>query len=46
MTLPVMTQFAKKKGLGLLTTGDWTHPLMDSGNKAKFSGKRSEEFIV
>ena len=27
MTLPVMTQFAKKKGLGLLTTGDWTHPL-------------------
>ena len=27
MTLPVMTQFAKQKGLGLLTTGDWTHPL-------------------
>ncbi|MEK9176517.1 MAG: endonuclease Q family protein [Patescibacteria group bacterium] len=27
MTLPVMIQFAKQKGLGLLTTGDWTHPL-------------------
>jgi PHP family Zn ribbon phosphoesterase len=27
MTLSVMTQFAKKKGIGLLTTGDWTHPL-------------------
>lgn len=27
MTLPVMTQFARQKGLGLLTTGDWTHPL-------------------
>ncbi len=27
MTLPVMTQFAKQKGLNLLTTGDWTHPL-------------------
>lgn len=27
MTLPIMTKFAKQKGLGLLTTGDWTHPL-------------------
>ncbi len=27
MTLPVMTQFAREKGLNLLTTGDWTHPL-------------------
>lgn len=27
MTLPVMSQFAKQKGLNLLTTGDWTHPL-------------------
>src|SRR3990167_6595760 len=27
MVLPIMTQFAKKKGLNLLTTGDWTHPL-------------------
>lgn len=27
MVLPIMTKFAKKKGLGLLTTGDWTHPL-------------------
>lgn len=27
MTLPVMAQFARQKGLNLLTTGDWTHPL-------------------
>jgi uncharacterized protein (TIGR00375 family) len=27
MTLPVMTQFARQKGMRLLTTGDWTHPL-------------------
>lgn len=27
MTLPTMVQFAKQKGLDLLTTGDWTHPL-------------------
>lgn len=27
MTLPVMTQFARQKGINLLTTGDWTHPL-------------------
>jgi uncharacterized protein (TIGR00375 family) len=27
MTLPVMTQFARQKGLRLLTTGDWTHPI-------------------
>ncbi|MBI2621467.1 MAG: DNA helicase UvrD [Candidatus Levybacteria bacterium] len=27
MVLPIMTQFAKKKGLNLLTTGDWTHPI-------------------
>lgn len=27
MTLPVMAQFARQKGLGLLTTGDWTHPV-------------------
>ncbi|MBI4097734.1 MAG: DNA helicase UvrD, partial [Candidatus Levybacteria bacterium] len=27
MTLPIMAQFARQKGLKLLTTGDWTHPL-------------------
>lgn len=27
MTLPIMTQFARQKGLKLLTTGDWTHPV-------------------
>lgn len=27
MTLPVMSQWAKKKGLNILATGDWTHPL-------------------
>ncbi len=27
MTLPVMADFARKKGLNLLTTGDWTHPM-------------------
>lgn len=27
MVLPTMVQFAKQKGLRLLTTGDWTHPL-------------------
>lgn len=27
MTLPIMAQFARQKGINLLTTGDWTHPL-------------------
>jgi uncharacterized protein (TIGR00375 family) len=27
MVLPTMVQFARQKGLRLLTTGDWTHPL-------------------
>lgn len=27
MVLPIMAQWAKKKGIDLLTTGDWTHPL-------------------
>lgn len=27
MTLPIMTKFARQKGMRLLTTGDWTHPL-------------------
>jgi uncharacterized protein (TIGR00375 family) len=27
MTLPIMTQFARQKGMRLLTTGDWTHPM-------------------
>jgi PHP family Zn ribbon phosphoesterase len=27
MTLPIMAQFAQKKGLDILATGDWTHPL-------------------
>src|SRR3990167_4994861 len=27
MTLPIMAQFARQKGLKLLTTGDWTHPV-------------------
>ncbi len=27
MTLPIMTQFARQKGMRLLTTSDWTHPL-------------------
>lgn len=27
MVLPTMVQFAKQKGMRLLTTGDWTHPL-------------------
>lgn len=27
MVLPIMAEWAKKKGIDLLTTGDWTHPL-------------------
>lgn len=27
MVLPTMMQYARQKGLGLLTTSDWTHPL-------------------
>lgn len=27
MVLPVMAMWAKKKGLDILSTGDWTHPL-------------------
>src|SRR5260370_6548584 len=27
MTLPVMANYAQKKGLELIATGDWTHPL-------------------
>lgn len=27
MTLPIMAEYAKKKGLDLLTASDWTHPL-------------------
>jgi uncharacterized protein (TIGR00375 family) len=27
MILPVMAEWGKKKGLDILTTGDWTHPL-------------------
>ncbi len=27
MTLPVMAEYAGKKGLEILSTGDWTHPL-------------------
>jgi uncharacterized protein (TIGR00375 family) len=27
MTLPVMAEYAKKKGIDLLTASDWTHPL-------------------
>jgi uncharacterized protein (TIGR00375 family) len=27
MTLPVISSWAKKKGIGLVATGDWTHPV-------------------
>src|SRR5579885_498338 len=27
MTLSVMAQYAKQKGIDILTAGDWTHPL-------------------
>ena len=27
MTLPVMVEYARKKGFDILSTGDWTHPL-------------------
>jgi DNA helicase-2/ATP-dependent DNA helicase PcrA len=27
MTLPVIAEWAKKKGIGLITTGDFTHPI-------------------
>src|SRR5258708_6118809 len=27
MTLPVMSEYARKKGFEILATGDWTHPL-------------------
>lgn len=27
MVLPIMSQWAKKKGINILSTGDWTHPL-------------------
>src|SRR5258708_1879410 len=27
MTLPIMSEYARKKGFEILATGDWTHPL-------------------
>lgn len=27
MTVPVISEWAEKKGIGLVATGDWTHPL-------------------
>ena len=27
MTLPNITGWAKRKGIGLVATGDWTHPM-------------------
>lgn len=27
MTIPFIAQWARKKGIGLIATGDWTHPL-------------------
>jgi len=27
MTIPIMAKWASKKGIGLMGTGDWTHPL-------------------
>src|SRR3989344_9070746 len=27
MTIPFIAQWAKKKGIGLVATGDWTHPM-------------------
>ncbi len=27
MTLPVIAQWARRKGIGLVATGDWTHPM-------------------
>src|SRR3989338_4023715 len=40
MVLPIMSKFAKQKGLNLLTTGDWTHPvwLKEIKNELKETG--------
>ena len=27
MTIPFIAQWARKKGIGLIATGDWTHPM-------------------
>ena len=35
MVLPVMAEYAKKKGLDILTTGDFTHPLWFRGIKTQ-----------
>ena len=36
MVLPIMSKFAKQKGLNLLTTGDWTHPVWLKEIKVKW----------
>ncbi|MBI3379938.1 DNA helicase UvrD [Candidatus Gottesmanbacteria bacterium] len=34
MTIPFIWQWAKRKGIGLMATGDWTHPLWNREIKA------------
>ena len=51
MTLPVMASFAQKKGINLLTTADWTHPLwfkeiqsqLEEAGKGVYKLKTGEE---
>src|SRR5258708_6659545 len=37
MTLPIMAQYARKKGIEILSTGDWTHPLWFREIKAQLT---------
>jgi len=41
MVLPVLTDFAKRKGLQILSTGDWTHPLWLREIKAQLEESNS-----
>lgn len=53
MTLPVMTQFARQKGMRLLTTSDWTHPMwireiklnLEESGKGVYSLKNSKDSL-
>jgi len=58
MTVPVISEWAAKKGIGLVATGDWTHPiwlrelqstLQESGDgiyKAKDAPQDSPKFLL
>lgn len=46
MTLPIMAEFAKKKGLEILSTGDWTHPLWFREIKAQLEETKEGLFTL